>query len=145
MRLSFTIPGEPVAKGRPRASVHGGVVRMRTPEKTVSYEAQVKWFALQAMESVDSMGRLLLANQPISLSVRAVFGIPKGWSKRRVAACAEIPEFCVKRPDADNIAKIIGDALNGVVWGDDSQVARIALEKVYGDKPRVDVTVESLL
>lgn len=144
MRLSFTVPGEPVAKGRPRAAVVSGKARMYTPAKTQGYEAQVKWFATQAMKSVDSAMSMVLAKHPVSLTVRAVFGIPKSWTKRRIAACLETPEFCVKRPDSDNVIKIIGDALNGIVWVDDSQVARIAFEKVYGSRPCVEVTVETL-
>jgi Holliday junction resolvase RusA-like endonuclease len=34
-------------------------------------------------------------------------------------------------PDADNYAKLLLDALNGVVWRDDSQVVRLFVEKAY--------------
>ena len=140
MRLSFTIPGEPVAKGRPRASVISGRARMYTPAKTQSYEAQAKWFAEQAISQTP--GFEPISDRPISLSVLAVFAIPAGWSKRRVAACAESPEPCIKRPDSDNVLKIIGDALNGILWRDDSQVADACIRKVYGQNPRVEVLVE---
>ena len=37
------------------------------------------------------------------------------------------------KPDADNYAKLILDALNGVLWRDDAQVVRLFAEKVYCD------------
>ena len=41
--IDFTIPGEPVGKGRPRAFVMKGAgIRMYTPKKTVNYENLVK-------------------------------------------------------------------------------------------------------
>ena len=41
--------------------------------------------------------------------------------------------------DVDNVAKAILDALSGVVFHDDSQVERLTVEKVDGDRPRVKV------
>ncbi len=46
-----------------------------------------------------------------------------------------------KKPDFDNIQKIICDALNGVAYYDDSQIVKADIEKVYRTTPRVEVTV----
>ncbi len=52
-------------------------------------------------------------------------------------------ELHTKRPDLDNVLKAIKDGLNGIVWGDDSQVAVLReCRKGYSDTPRVVVTVE---
>ena len=47
--LTFEIPGDPVAKARPRASMVAGRARLYTPAKTEKYEARVALFAQQAM------------------------------------------------------------------------------------------------
>ena len=47
--ISFTVPGDPVAKARARATIVGGHARMYTPDKTSKYEARVAIFAKQAI------------------------------------------------------------------------------------------------
>jgi len=67
-------------------------------------------------------------------------------NKARKAANLQEPEYVTKRPDFDNLVKAICDGMNGVVWVDDCQVAAMgACSKVYGESPRVDVTVGALL
>jgi Holliday junction resolvase RusA-like endonuclease len=135
----FSIPGEPVAKGRPRATTINGSARMYTPKKTGVYEGRAALFASQAMA-----GRPLM-DGPLALSFTAVFQVPKSWSIKRKTANRIKAEYVTKKPDVDNLAKIIGDALNGVTWTDDSQVVELrSCTKVYGDEPRVEVTIERL-
>ena len=136
--IRFSIPGEPVAKGRAKVSTFGGKVRLRTPEKTLNYESRVALFGSQAMA-----GRPPLVGA-VSLTIVAHFQIPAGWSKKRRAAHAESPEYVVKRPDQDNIAKAICDGLNGIVWVDDCQVAMCLTTKVYGETPHVSVVIDQL-
>lgn len=45
------------------------------------------------------------------------------------------------KPDVDNLAKAVLDAMNGVLWKDDSQVFRLVTEKVYTEEPFVRLTV----
>ena len=138
--ITFTIPGEPVAKGRPRATSINGRARMYTPKKTVNYESMVALAAQQAMA-----GRALIEG-PVELSFEARFSIPKSWPKKRLAAQADYPEFVTKKPDLDNLVKALGDGMNGVVFADDSQIAQNGVcRKVYGAVPGVTVTVRSLL
>lgn len=134
--ISFTVPGTPVAKGRAKVTTINGFARMYTPAKTVSYESTVALFASQAMA-----GRKPL-DGPVSLSVHAVFAIPASWTKKRLRAHLDNPEYVIKKPDFDNLIKALCDGMNGVVWVDDCQVAALGYcSKVYGDQPRVDVTV----
>lgn len=134
--ITFTIPGEPVAKGRARSFIRAGHVAHYTPEKTARYENLVKLAAQQAMDRAD----VPPLEGPVALVVRAFLGIPKSWSlkKQRQAAIGEITP--TKRPDLDNIVKAIKDGANGVTWKDDSQVIDVRASKRYGT-PRVEVEV----
>lgn len=129
--ISFTIPGEPVAKGRARSFVRNGHVAHYTPEKTARYENLVKLAAQQAMNGKPPI------EGPITLSVSAYMPIPQSWSKKK----QECPGAHTKRPDLDNIIKSIKDGLNGVAWHDDSQVTDIVASKSYYREPHVHVSV----
>ena len=132
--IQFTIPGEPVAKGRARSFVRGGHVAHYTPEKTARYENLVKLAAQQAMDGLPP------ADGAITLTVRAYFGIPDSWSKKRQAAALAGVEHHTKRPDLDNVVKAIKDGMNGVAWRDDCQVVQLKdCRKTYGETPRVEV------
>ena len=137
--FSFTIPGEPVAKGRARAFVRAGRVAHYTPAKTENYEARVATFAQQAMAGAKPFGGA------VALSVVARFSIPASWSKKRRQAAMDGLEYVTKRPDLDNVLKAIKDGMNGVAWKDDSQVCVLReCRKGYSDTPRVLVTVEEI-
>lgn len=137
--ITFTIPGEPVAKGRPRATTVRGAARMFTPEKTVNYESMVAILAQQAMAGHPPL------EGPVEIGFVARFSIPKGWSKKRLAAHSLFEEMVVKKPDLDNLLKALGDGMNGVVFADDSQIAQTGVcRKVYGAVPGVTVTVRPL-
>ena len=136
--VGFSIPGEPIAKGRAKVTTIAGHARMYTPKKTVNYESKVALFAHQFMRGYPPF------ECAISLSFRAVFQIPSSWSKKRRAANLEKPELVVKRPDLDNLIKALCDGMNGIVFKDDCQVAHLGeCSKVYGESPRVDVSVKA--
>ena len=132
--IRFSVPGEPVGKARPQFTKNGHAY---TPDKTRSYEAIVKLCAIKAMK-----GKKLLTGA-ISLSVTAFFPIPKYFTKaiREKALSGEL--WHQKKPDWDNVGKIVSDALNGVVYADDAKVSHAIVEKRYSEFPRVEVSVES--
>ena len=139
MSVTFEIPGEPVAKARPRATMVAGRARMYTPAKTENYEARVALFAQQAMA-----GQSIIEG-PVALSVTALFPIPPSWPKKRQAAARAGTEQHTKKPDLDNVLKAIKDGMNGVVWKDDSQVCVLReCRKGFSDTPRVVVAVEPI-
>lgn len=107
---------------------------MYTPEKTVRYESTVALFASQAMA-----GRSALEG-PLSLVICATWEWPASWSVRKRAA----NQFKISRPDADNIIKACCDAMNGIVYHDDAQVAMLSAAKMYGDKPGVEISVGAM-
>lgn len=133
--IAFEIPGPPVGKGRPRAFRMGNSVRMHTPEKTASYESLVKLAARQAMRDAAP------AAFPVALSLVVLHPIPKSWSKRKQDAALAGTVRPTTKPDADNVAKAIADACNGIVWVDDAQVVELSVSKRYGRAPGVMVEV----
>jgi Holliday junction resolvase RusA-like endonuclease len=66
--------------------------------------------------------------------------VPQSWSAKKRAAALAGAIRPAKRPDLDNIAKML-DALNEVVWRDDAQVVSGLIEKLYSDRPRLRVEV----
>jgi Holliday junction resolvase RusA-like endonuclease len=119
--MRFIVPGRIRGKGRPRFARRGNFVRTFTDANTVACEATVKHFASEAMR-----GRQLFEG-PLWLSVAVWLVPPASWSKKRRSSAV----YVTGRPDADNILKLIGDSLNGVVWADDSQLATIEISRRY--------------
>ena len=137
--ISFTVPGNPVAKGRARATMVAGRARMYTPSKTVSYEGKVALFASQAMNGLE----LLIG--PVSLDLVLHMPIPASWSgkKTKQAIAGEI--IPTVKPDCSNVLKAIEDAMNGIVYKDDSQISDVSIRRCYSASPKVVVYVGVLL
>jgi Holliday junction resolvase RusA-like endonuclease len=130
--VHLVIDGEPVAKGRPRF-YNGHTI---TPAKTSNYENYAKEL-------------FMISKQPklegyIEATIRAYFSIPKSTSNKKRQLMLEGEIFPTKRPDLDNIAKIVLDALNKLAYDDDSQVVRLVIEKYYDDNPRVNLTLKEI-
>lgn len=133
----FTVPGEPVAKARARATMVAGRARMYTPAKTERFEARVALFAQQAMAGKPPI------EGAVALTVVALFPVSASWPKKRQAAALEGRELHTKKPDLDNVIKAVKDGMNGIVWRDDAQVAILReCRKGYDAVPRVHVMVE---
>ena len=133
--IEFIIPGQPVAKGRPKFARRGAHVMAYTPAKTASYESLVKLAASIAMSNTEPSAL------PIDLVVVLNLQIPVSWSGKRRARAESGAIYATKKPDADNVLKGIKDGCNGIVWRDDSQVVRITLEKRYSATPSALVRV----
>ena len=134
MRLHFTIPGTPVAKGRARVLKSG---RSYTPAKTANYAAKVAHHGKQAM-GIDGPSKGAL-----SVFIGVNIEVPASWSKRKRADALAGLVKPVSRPDGDNYEKAILDGLNGVVWHDDGQVVDMIWRKRYAVAPCVVVSVEA--
>jgi Holliday junction resolvase RusA-like endonuclease len=127
--IKLTIPGEPCAKQRPRTTKQGHTY---TPQKTVNYETLVRELYILQNFRQQLEGELVM-------TVRAYFTIPKSASKKKAADMVSGRIRPAKRPDWDNVGKIISDALNGLAYHDDSQIVSATVEKWYSLEPRVEV------
>jgi Holliday junction resolvase RusA-like endonuclease len=136
--LTITIPGKPVAKARPRVfRDKNGFTRGITPEATVKYEEHVKLCAMEAINN-HMTARDLFA-MPLKAVIDVYFPCPTSQYRKTKP---RPQEWRTKKPDADNLAKAILDALNGIVYHDDSQVVDLRVRKyqaAQGDAPRVEV------
>lgn len=130
--ITFTIHGEPRGKGRPRFS-RG---RVYTPEETTAYEGLV---AL----SYRNEAKGYKFTSPVGVRILALQKPPKK-SKKVTEKMLSGEILPTKRPDLDNIAKIILDGLNKVAWDDDTQVVQLQIEKRYATPPQVMVQVYAI-
>lgn len=128
--LSFTVLGEPVGKARPRIARFGTY----TPQATVLYENLVK--TEYRRQCGDKAFR---DDQPIMLEVSAYYIIPASASKKKRAMMLDGAIRPMKKPDWDNIGKIISDALNKIAYRDDVQIVECRVTKHYAERPRVMV------
>lgn len=119
MTINFAIPGRIGGKGRPRFVRATG--RTYTPEKTRSTEALVRTIASDAMKGDAPL------EGAVALKVNVWITPPQSWSKKKRAAA----DYVTGKPDCDNVLKLIGDACNGIVWRDDSQIAEASISRRY--------------
>lgn len=136
MMIVYSVYGEPVGKGRPRFAKRGNFVSTYTPQKTKTYEDEIRMMAKAAMGSSEPL------ETPVTVAIYIRVGIPASFSKqKRKDALANI-ERPTKKPDIDNIAKCFLDAMNGIVYLDDKQVVSLHITKVYAETPAVEVMVK---
>ena len=131
--LILTIPGVPRGKGRPRFVKATG--RAYTPADTLSYEGVIRHEAALEMRGEPPLDR------PLAIAVTAVLPIPASWSRKKREAALAGDVWPTGRPDADNYLKAAADALNSIVYRDDSQLVRMEASKCYGTSPRLSITV----
>ena len=129
----IVVEGKIKGKARPRVFNGHGV----TPKDTVSYENWVKLCYQQ------QYGRHL--EGAIRARIIAYYKVPKSYTKKRVQAIREGKECPQKKPDADNIGKIILDSLNKIAYEDDSQVVELTIIKRYTEATeRVEFELEEI-
>jgi Holliday junction resolvase RusA-like endonuclease len=119
--MKIFIPGEPIAQPRVKVSTRGGFARAYVDAKHPihAYKQAIR------LAYVNAGGEVL--EGPVSVRIVCLFERPKSHSKKR----RQEPEPKTTKPDADNLAKGIGDALNEIAYNDDGQVYRLTVEKWY--------------
>lgn len=128
--ISFTVYGRAVAKQRARTvRLPNGGVRTYTPQATVKWEHEIRLQALEHRPTDPLDG-------PIRLG--ATFYLSKPTSRPKRAVWAD------RKPDADNLLKAVTDALEGVMWANDSRLVDVHVRKLYGSPPRVEIMIEPI-
>lgn len=125
------IAGKIRGKQRPKVYNRHAV----TPEETINYE---NWVRL----CYQQQGGEFLKGY-LKAEIVAYYKIPKSYPKKRIQTIKDGLEYPDKKPDSDNIAKIILDALNGIAYEDDKQVIDLSVKKRYTEeKERVEINLE---
>lgn len=135
MIISFTVPGVPVAQPRVKATRRGNHAGVYTPTKKSNGRSNgiAEWKAMVRKCAADACP---MAPFEGAISIQLVFVFPR--QKSRIWKTREMPKYPhVIRPDVDNLFKAATDALNGVLWRDDSQICSAHVEKYHaaGDEP----------
>ena len=139
MKVTFTVLGEPQGKGRPRFSRIGNHTIARTPEKTVLYENLIK------TEYQRQCGQIrFLDNSPLRMVINAYYSIPASASKKKQEQMAAHDIRPTKKPDCDNIFKVVADSLNQIAYHDDVQIVEAKVNKYYSRTPYVEIIISNL-
>lgn len=133
--IRIELAGAPMGKERVRVTRAGHAF---TPERTVNYEGRLALAAQAAMA-----GRAPLAG-PLSVEVLAFMPIAESKSRKWKAAAVVGLERPTKKPDWDNIGKML-DALNLIVWTDDGQIVEGRVQKFYSNRPRIEIIVREIV
>ncbi|MES2320151.1 MAG: RusA family crossover junction endodeoxyribonuclease [Pseudomonadota bacterium] len=165
--IQFTIPGQPMAKARPRFRI--------MPPKTDAVVDQVSKSGFRSVtdairaavsatmkgafvstytdsSTVENENRIAAVaraamrgikpmESPLEVLIELRMQIPVSWSKKKRVAASEGKVRATKKPDIDNVVKSILDASNGIVWIDDAQVVVITVRKLYHAEPCVVIAV----
>ena len=138
-KIRFEVPGEPQGKGRPRFANNGKYTTVRTPDKTIVYENLV------VVEYKTKYRDFRFPdNIPLRMKIEAYYQIPKATSKKKCSEMMNAKILPTKKPDVDNILKVIADSLNNIAYRDDSQIAEVVCKKVYSISPKVIVEIEEI-
>lgn len=157
MQVKFKIPGDPQGKGRPRFTRRGNRSGFAyTPPKTHQYEAVVRMLAVQNAK-VQCPETELPISQDCAVEITANFAVPKSYSRKKRKACLSGFIRPHKKPDSDNIAKIVLDGLNPLMkrnraikkmvtvapgfYEDDKQVTKLEVNKQYSEEAGVEVVI----
>ncbi len=130
--MKFEVIGKIKGKARPRL----GRFSTYTPEDTTNYENLVKISYLNAKG-------INLHTSPIKMKIQAIFEPPKSISKKRRDELLK-GKPVLKKPDVDNIEKIVADALNKVAYNDDSQICEMSIIKKYGEQEKLIIELEEI-
>ena len=125
--------GEATAKGRPRLGKYG----VYTPYKTKFYEVWVRNCFMNEYPAFEPL------ETPVSILITVWKKIPKSVSKKKKQEMLLGKILPTTKPDVDNIAKSICDALNGFAYKDDSQVCSLVIQKLYAEEDKVIVHFKS--
>jgi Holliday junction resolvase RusA-like endonuclease len=134
--VNYIVYGEPVGKGRPRFARRGTFVSTYTPQKTKTYEDEIRMMARAAMGASEPL------DTPVTVAIYIRVGIPASYSKQKRKDALSGVLKPTKKPDLDNVAKCHLDAIQGIIIFDDKLVVNLHVTKVYAETPAVEVMVK---
>lgn len=134
MIYEFEVPGKIIGKGRPRLNSYTGNVY--TPTRTKDYETLIEQYFLLKYP------RFKMLEGRIKISMIAYFSIPKATKKSMLEDMLEDKISPTKKPDIDNIVKIVLDSMNRFAFKDDIQITKLEVEKKYALEEKIQIKIE---
>ena len=134
MIYEFEVPGKVKGKGRPRVNITTAIAY--TPTKTKEYEELIKQYFILKYRKINPL------ENRIKVTIQAYFSIPQNTNKTQKEEMLKGNISPTKKPDIDNIAKIVLDALNKLAFKDDNQITKLNLEKIYSEEEKVFIKIE---
>jgi Holliday junction resolvase RusA-like endonuclease len=131
IRREFFVPGKPTPKARARTLKTG---HSYTPKPTQLAEAKVLECYLAKYRTAPPL------DEPLAVHAEVMFVVPPSWSKKRKAEAF----YHVSRPDADNLGKLVTDALNGVAFTDDALICDLRVTKHYRQTEGIRVVISDM-
>jgi Holliday junction resolvase RusA-like endonuclease len=131
----FEIHGNPVPQKQTRFSCHGNRPHAYDPSKKDKefIQWQIKPFAPDTP-----------LTGPIELTIIFFLPIPKSASSKKRIAMRNRVILPITKPDEDNLAYIVTNALKKIVYEDDSQVCAKHVYKYYGADPKTVIKVRPI-
>lgn len=110
-------------------------VRMYSPTEVRKWQLEARYIASEYMKELSPFkGELVV-------EIRIYLSPPQSMPKKKLILALDGLIHPITRPDCDNYAKSVLDALNGICWLDDAQIVRLTISKNFSEKPRVEIDV----
>lgn len=140
MRIEFDI--KPRAQSRPRTRV---VTRKDGRPYPVIYEA---WDCVAYKKALKVLALKQYRDPPLKgpIRIEVIFKMPLPYRFNKAQREDALQGLIVpvSKPDGDNLEKALWDAMNGLLWVDDKQIADWHGRKIYSEKPGIILRFEEI-
>lgn len=131
----IVVEGTIRGKQRPRFNTKAG--RAFTSNQTINYENWIKQCYIEQSNK--------LLQGAIRARIEIYYSVPKSYSKRKIEAIKDDTDYPMKKPDCDNVVKIVLDSLNKIAYDDDKQVVELTVLKRWTfDNERIEFEMEEI-
>ena len=128
---------EGTIRGKQRPQFKKKTGKAFTPNQTINYENWIKQCY------IDQSNKLLQG--PIRARIEIYYSVPKSYSKRKIEVIKDGTDYPMKKPDCDNVVKIVLDSLNKIAYDDDKQVVELTVLKRWTfDNVRIEFEMEEI-
>ncbi len=140
--MRIIIPGNPIAKARPKFCVRGRQAMAYDPQAKLMAEKRAELSFIAKQDQQEDFEGLFNA----SLIVRLWFHMPVQENASKVERNAKLNGLIrpAIKPDIDNLIKLVLDISNGQLWHDDSQIVELHAYQQYSENPCTIIEIEDI-
>jgi Holliday junction resolvase RusA-like endonuclease len=141
--IVFFVPGIPAPAGSKRFVGHSkktgrAILVDMSGERGTNWRIAVQW---HAQEQLLSGAVQFMHGTPLDLRVTFTMPRPKHHFRKNGELKQDAPLFHTGTPDTTKLLRAVEDAITGILWHDDSQVAFQCAQKIYGTNPGAQITI----